>query len=127
MRLSVEQQVDIISACASDLKMDCHINYMERRADARTWAEKMMVGRDYRKGMPYKRSFLWCKTVDICFYFSENGKACATMSSAWWAGCQDMSSGNAVKAVEKINSMLGYMQAKANEAIAAMDGGESDA
>lgn len=127
MRLTVEQQADIISTCASDLKMDCHISYMNRRADARTWAEKNMVGRDYRKGMPYKRSFLWCDTVDICFYFSTNDKACATMSGSWWAGCRDISSGNAIMAVEKIGKMLDYMQLKANETITTLNGGEQNA
>lgn len=125
MKLTVEQQAEIISDCASDLKMDCHISYMNRKVDAATWAERNMVGRSYRKGMPYKRSYLWCDTVDICFYFDDNSKACATMSSAWWSKCEDMNSGNAVKAIEKIGSMLGYMQAKANETISSLDGGDN--
>ncbi|MFB7817399.1 hypothetical protein ACFC0X_24920 [Paenibacillus chitinolyticus] len=114
MQLSVEQQAEIMSECAYNLKMDCHINYMNRKADAHTWAERNMVGRTYRKGMPYKRSYLWCDTVDICFYFDDNGKACATMSSAWSFDGRDMVSGSAVKAVEKIREMLKRMQLMAN-------------
>ena len=54
-RLTIEQERDALYNAARRVGLDARITYMERKGDAHTYAEKLMLN-SYRKGMPYKSS-----------------------------------------------------------------------
>lgn len=88
-RLTIEQERDALYNAARRVGLDAHITYMERKGDAQTYAEKLMLN-SYRKGMPYKTSYLYCDTLDACFFFNHDGHACVTISACWRHGAKDL-------------------------------------
>jgi hypothetical protein len=101
-RLTIEQERDALYNAARKVGMDAHIEYMERKSDAHTCAEKLMLN-SYRKGMPYKSSYLYCDTVDACFFFDHDGRACVTFSARWSSGAKDLG--------KPVKEAFGYIQA----------------
>ena len=71
-RLTIEQERDALYNAARRVGLDARITYMERKGDAHTYAEKLMLNSD-RKGMPYKSSYLYCDALDTCFFFDHDG------------------------------------------------------
>ena len=112
-RLTIEQEREAIYAAARRSNLDAHIQTMDRKSDAHTCAEKLMLS-SYRKGMPYKSSYLYCDTLDACFYFDHDGCACVTVSARWCNGAKDL--GKPIKeAFEYIQKMLDAMTAEADQ------------
>ena len=72
-RLTIEQERDALYNAARRVGLDAHVAYMERKGDAHTYAEKLMLN-SYRKGMPYKSSYLYCDTLDTCFFFDHEDR-----------------------------------------------------
>ena len=110
-RLTIEQEELALCAAAHRVGFEDHIYHMERKGDAQTGAEKIMVN-EYRKGMPYKASYLYCETLDSCFYFDHDGIACVTISARWRHGCKDLGK-SAKEALIYIQRMLDAMTAEA--------------
>jgi hypothetical protein len=100
-RLTIEQEEDALYNAARKAGMGAHIEYMERKSDAHTYAEKIMLNA-YRRGMPYKPSYLYCDTVDACFYFDYDGQACVSFSAQWRNGAKDLG--------KPIREAFGYIQ-----------------
>lgn len=100
-RLTIEQEREALYQAARRVGLDAHITYMERKSDAYTCAEKLMLN-SYRKGMPYKASYLYCDTVDACFFFDYDGKAVVTFSARWSHGAKDLG--------KPIKDGFGYIQ-----------------
>ena len=112
-RLTIEQEREAIYAAARKSNLDAHIQTMDRKSDAHTCAEKLMLS-SYRKGMSYKSSYLYCDTLDACFYFDHDGRACVTISARWCNGAKDL--GKPIKeAFEYIQKMLDAMTAEADQ------------
>ena len=110
-RLTIEQETEALHNAARKAGLDAHIVRMERKSDAHTYAEKLMLN-CYRKGMPYKSSYLYCDTVDACFFFDHDGKASVSFSAIWRSGAKDL--GKPLKeAFGYIQRMLDAMTAEA--------------
>ncbi len=88
-RLTIEQERDALYNAARKSNLDAHITFLDRKGDAHNCSEKLMAF-SYRKGMPYKKSLLYCDTVDTCFYFDHDGRACVTFSARWSHGAKDL-------------------------------------
>lgn len=89
---------------------DGHIKTIEYKNQCFTRAEQIAESRVSRP-FPVKNSYLYCDTLDTCFYFdSENNPCCA------FAGCVRYNSGD-FKSMEgtaaKIKAMLFAMSAAA--------------
>ena len=106
-RLTIDQEKEAPYQAARRLGLDAHITYMERKGDAYTYAEKLMLN-SYRKGMPYKASYLYCDTVDACFFFDHDGQAAVSISARWVQGAKDL--GRPIReALDLIQKMLDAM------------------
>lgn len=57
--------------------MDNHTVRFERKTDLVTWADRI-IGFFYRKNMPARRSYMYCNTLDMTFFYLQNGKAVYT-------------------------------------------------
>ena len=81
--------------------------------DAHTYAEKLMLN-SYRKGMPYKSSYLYCDALDTCFFFDHDGHACVSVSASWRNGAKDL--GRPIReALTHIQNMLNAMTEEADQ------------
>lgn len=112
-RLTIEQEEIALSKAAQRVGFEAHIYTMGRKGDAHTNAEKIMVG-EYRKGMPYKASYLYCDTLDSCFYFDHDGCPCVTIAARWRHGCKDLGK-SAKEALIYIQRMLDAMSSEAEQ------------
>lgn len=117
MKLSIEQKAEIIHDSARECGLDSHITYSEKRSDLYTMAEKDMGWMGFSKNMPHKNSYLYCDSVDACFYISREDMACVTFAARWFAGSKDLTLERMEIALMYINSMLDAMQSKINKAL----------
>lgn len=112
-RLTIEQERDALYNAARTVGLDAHVAYMERKGDAHTYAEKLMLN-SYRKGMPYKSSYLYCDTLDVCFFFDHDGHACVSVSACWRDGAKDL--GKPIReGLSYIQRMLAAMTAEVDQ------------
>lgn len=110
--LTIDQEREALYSAARKVNLDAHIKTMDRKGDAHTYAEKLMLG-SYRKGMPYKASYLFCDSLDVCFYFDHDGRANVTIAARWTNGAKDL--GKPIKeAFDYIQKMLDAMTAEAD-------------
>lgn len=116
MRYSHELQARAIKIAANKMNLDAHITHFYRKTDLHTYADRIMKSW-YRNGMPAKRSYMMCDTLDMNFFFTEDGTAVYT-----YAGYADTRDGNEkiVEAFRKANAMREEMQATI-EMLAAQD------
>lgn len=71
------QQAKALEVAAKKCGLDCHISFIEKKSQLYTWADRI-AGRFFRKMMPVKRSYLYCDSLDIDFFFLEDGTAVYT-------------------------------------------------
>lgn len=106
MKYTHEQQTNAIDRAAHKLKLDAHITTPEYKKDLCTHADKI-IGWWFRKYMPIKKSFMMCETLDMDFFFTQDGTAVYT-----YAGYADARDGNEkiIKAFRTANLMRETMQ-----------------
>ncbi len=102
MKYSEEQFADAIAKAAQKCGLGAHIYYLYKKSDMQTWADKL-IGMDFRKGMAVKRSYMLCDTLDMTFFFSEQGNAKYTYCGK--ADKRDASDEKIVNAFKMANEM----------------------
>jgi hypothetical protein len=112
MKYSHDIQEQAIEKAAKRLNLDAHITHCDLKSDLHTWADQLMK-RCFRKGMPFKRSYMMCETLDINFFFVDNGEAIYTY--AGYADNRDSKEERIVEAFRKANLMRTYMQEEAEK------------
>lgn len=112
MKYSNEIQKESIIRAAKRLNLDSHITYCEYKKDLYNWADRVMK-MWFRKGMPYKRSFLMCDSLDMNFFFYQNGEA--AYAYAGYADNRDAKEEKIVEAFRIANMMREYMQEEAEK------------
>lgn len=111
-QLTIAQEHEALYNAAHRANLDAHIKHLSRKSDAFTAAEKLML-MQYHKDMPVKASYLYCDSLDACFFFNTAGKACVTISAFWGYGTADL--GEPIeKALKYIREMLQYMTDEVN-------------
>ena len=112
MKYSHEIQAKAIEQAANRLNLDTHITYCEYIKDLYNWADRLMK-MWFRKGMPYKRSFLMCDSMDVNFFFMKSGEAAYTY--AGYADNRDACEEKTVNAFRIANQMRIYMMEEAEK------------
>lgn len=109
--LTKTQQTRILHDAARMSSMDGHIY----DGPPSTCAEKAMVMFGAPKNTPRKNSYLYCNSVDACFYFDRD-IACMTITAKLTVGCVDI---DALKstAMDMVKTMLHNMQKLADEVV----------
>lgn len=106
MILTKEQQEVLLHDAARISGMDGHV-----QTAGATAAERVMQMFGGGKKTPRKTSYLYCDSVDACFYF-QNDKAFCTFTARWMAGANDLSKLNDAGAL--ISKMLDNMHGLAD-------------
>lgn len=102
-----EEFAKALELAAKRCNLDSHISYLEKKSNMSTWADRI-IGRFFRKGMPVKKSFLYCNTLDADFFYLPNGEAIYTYSG--YADKRDANEEYIVKAFRRANEMRSVME-----------------
>lgn len=113
MKYSHEQQAKAMSKAAKKLNLDAHITTLQYKKDLQTWADRILA-RFFRKEMPIKRSYLFCNSLDVDFFFTEDGEAAFTY--AGYADHRDLDDEKLMKAMHMAKQMRDEMQKIIEEA-----------
>lgn len=108
--MTIEQQQKILHAACEKCGLDGHLVTADKMSELYTWAEKIM----HKTKAPHKNSYVFCDTVDVCFYI-DSGKACCTFAAKWRFGAADLHRDTYNKAFTTINDMLYRIQAGIDE------------
>lgn len=101
------QQAKALVIASKKCGLDSHVSFIEKKSELYTWADKI-AGRFFRKRMPVKKSYLYCDSLDIDFFFLEDGTAIYTY--AGYADCRDATEEKIVNAFRIANLMRQEMQ-----------------
>ncbi len=112
MKYSDGIQRTAIERAAERLCLDAHISTAEKKSELFTFAEKLMWPW-FRKGTQYKKSFMMCDTLDMCFLFTCEGEAIYTYSG--YADKRDACEERIVNAFRTANKMRIYMMEEAEK------------
>lgn len=106
---------DMLHRAMREADLDGHIKVIERRSEADTWAEKI-ADRFREQELPVKNSYMFCDTLDMCFFYDTNLKATFTYAGYSTVGQPDIMQGKLQKAFSKAKELLLIMDRISKEA-----------
>lgn len=113
--MTAEKQADIIAKACREAGLDGHIKRIEGRRQAQTWAERIAVQFKGNNPLPVKNSYMYCDTLDMSFFFHENGKPGVAYAGYTVAGSPDIK-GKLVEAFATADKVLDAMEKLSKEA-----------
>lgn len=113
MKYSFEQQAKAMSEAAEKLNLSTDIAILRYKKDLNTLADRILA-RLFRKGMPIKRSYLFCNILYVDFFFTAAGEA--TFTFAGYAYHIDLDDEKLIKAMHMAKQMREEMQKIIEEA-----------
>lgn len=117
--LTKEQQRILLQDAARLSGLDSNV----RDGSLQTLAEEAMVALGGSKKTPRKNSYLWCDSVDACFYYQQD-KACVTFTAKWYPGSKDLDEAKMQNAIGHIKAMLDNMEMLAEAVLKGVDDGK---
>lgn len=102
-----EQQISMLQRAARASNMDGHIT----AAPPTTMAERGMTYFGGRKNTPRKNSYLYCDSVDACFFYGPTDAPTVTFTARWTYGAKDLD--RLGEAANLIKTMLHNMNIEA--------------
>lgn len=107
--ISEQLQQELIGKACKEVGLDGHCRLIEQRQDAYTWAENIAERfRNYRN-MPIKNSYMYCDTLDMCFFYTDNGKAAVAYAGYAFSTSADIMGGKIIKAFQLAEQLLNAM------------------
>ena len=114
-----KQQARAITKACIEAGLESHITWHKSAADLRTWAERISNRfRDGRQPRPVKNSYMYCDTLDVCFFYGGPSHDTPYMTYAGYvtAGSPDITEGKLSEAFKKAGAVLRAMKRLAEEA-----------
>lgn len=105
-----EQRTVMLHDAARAANMDGHVT----SAPPSTMAERAMTWWGGRKNTPRKNSYLYCDSVDACFFYTVDGTPTVTITARWTCGAKDLD--RMADAAALIKAMLQAMKEQAEKA-----------
>lgn len=102
MPYTEEQFEKALEISAKQCGLDAHVSHLYKKSDMQTRADRI-IGIFFRKGMPIKRSYMWCNSLDMTFFFLKDGTAVYTYSG--YADNRDATEEQIIQAFKKANEM----------------------
>lgn len=113
--MTPERQAELIYKACKEAGLDSHIRFIERKKDAQTWAEKIAV-QFFRGGQfPVKNSYMYCNTLDMCFFFGPGNTPKIAYAGHAGAREKDITEGKLIEAFRKADTVLRAMERLARE------------
>lgn len=107
--MTPERQSEIIRAACREAGLEGHIKWIERASDAQTQAEKLAYRFKWKDRFPVKNSYMYCDTLDMCFYFAGDNPA-VSYSGYFIYGKGDLENGRLIDAFVRANGVLRLME-----------------
>lgn len=111
-----EQQISMLQRAARASNMDGHIV----ATPPATMAERAMTWFGGKKNTPRKNSYLYCDSVDACFFYGPTDAPTVTFTARWVYGAKDLD--RLSEAANLIRTMLHNMNVEAVLTNLATDG-----
>ena len=109
--LKQKKQAEHIETACREAGLGGHVmNFGKNHFKASTEAQKIMM-EQFASGkvVPAKTSFMYCDELDMCFFYSANGKACSSYSGITKAGSDDIEH-KIIQAFKSAKAVLDRMQ-----------------
>ena len=116
--MTVKQQAEAITKACSEAGIDGHIEWHNHKSDAHTWAEKISLSfKNSRRSRPVKNSYMFCDTLDMCFFYGgpQNDIPYMTYAGYVTAGSSDIKNDHLIDAFKKADVILQIMERIARE------------
>lgn len=110
-----EQQAKLITAACKEAGLDGHIRWIEGKKQADTWAEKIAIRFKDGNPLPVKNSYMYCDTLDMCFFYNEAGTPFMTYAGYVTADSKDITEGKLLEAFRMARQVLSTMKEFAEE------------
>ncbi len=114
--MTKERQAELIAAACKEAGLDGHIRWIEGRKQADTWAEKIAVRFKSDGPLPVKNSYMYCDTLDMCFFYDEQGTPLMTYAGYVTADSKDITEGKLLEAFRRARQVLSTMRELVEEA-----------
>lgn len=120
--MTAQKQAELIAAACKKAGLDGHIKWIEKKAHAQTWAER--IAERFRGGrqLPVKNSYMYCDTLDMSFFYGETGTPYMTYAGYVTADSKDITEEKLLEAFRKAGQVLEMMKELAEEARASGSG-----
>lgn len=101
-----ELQAELIGKAAREVGLDGHCKLIRNRRDFTTWAEH--IADRFRNGnqIIVKNSYMYCDTLDMCFFYTEFDRAAFTYSGYSTVVSADVIDDKLPKAFELAKKLL---------------------
>lgn len=113
--MTKQRQAELISAACKAAGLDDHIRWIETQKQADTWAEKIAMRFKDKDSFPVKNSFMYCDTLDMCFFYDPQGVPRMTYAGFASAESPDITEGKLIEAFHKAIQVLNAMKEMAKE------------
>lgn len=113
--MTKEKQAELITAACKEAGLDGHIRWIEGKKQANTWAEKIAVRFKGENSLPVKNSYMYCDTLDMCFFYNEQGTPFMTYAGYVTAESKDIAEGNLFEAFRRARQVLSTMKELSEE------------
>lgn len=113
--MTKQRQADLISAACKEAGLDGHIRWIETQKQAGTWAEKIAMQFKDKDSFPVKNSFMYCDTLDMCFFYDPHGVPRMTYAGFASAVSPDITEGKLIEAFRKAKQVLDAMKDSAKK------------
>lgn len=81
-----------------------------RKTQAGTWAEKIAVQFKERDPLPVKNSYMYCNTLDMCFFYGPGDTPSMAYAGQVSVDNTDIKEGKLLEAFKKARQVLGTMK-----------------
>lgn len=114
--MTAQKQAELIATACKKAGLDGHIKWIEKKAHAQTWAER--IAERFRGGrqLPVKNSYMYCDTLDMSFFYGETGTPYMTYAGYVTADSKDITEEKLLEAFRKAGQVLETMKELAEEA-----------
>lgn len=113
--MTPERQAELITTACREVGLDTHIRWIEGKRQAQTWAERIAVRFMGAAQLPVKNSYMFCDTLDMCFFYTPQGVPQVAYAGYAAAASADLAEGKLVEAFRKADTVLRLMKKLAEE------------
>lgn len=113
--MTEKRQAELIAAACKEAGLDGHIRWIEGKKQADTWAEKIAMRFKGNNALPVKNSYMFCDTLDMCFFYNEAGMPFMTYAGYVTAESKDITEGKLLEAFLRARQVLSTMRELAEE------------
>lgn len=108
--MTTERQAELIALACKEAGLDGHIKWIDGRKQANTWAEKIAIRFKGDGPLPVKNSYMYCDTLDMCFFYNEAGTPFMTYAGYVTEESRDIIEDKLLEAFRRARQVLNTMK-----------------